>query len=83
MRAARRRLNLTLNTAAKLAGVDRSVLSKIETGERADVRLSTAVSLCRALGLSLDDVTGLNRRPSLLFAIGAEPFRGLAPPLHQ
>lgn len=56
---AARKGRLTLNAAADLAGVDKSLLLKLETGQRMDVRLSTAVRLCKAFGLSLDEIAGL------------------------
>jgi transcriptional regulator with XRE-family HTH domain len=62
VRAARERLGLTLNEAARRANVDKGLLYRIETGERTDVRLSTAVALCKALGLSLDYIA--SRKPA-------------------
>lgn len=60
LRSARRTLGLSVRDFAVKAGLAPSMLSRIENGGRKDLRLSTAVRLCRAAGLSLDYVTGLS-----------------------
>jgi transcriptional regulator with XRE-family HTH domain len=58
VRALRERRKLSLNELARRSGIAPSVLSRVETGERDDLRLSTAVRLCRALEISLDQLAG-------------------------
>ena len=60
VRSARERRGWNLQQLSDAANVDKSILSRIEAGEREDVRLSTAVSICRALGIRLDDFAGVS-----------------------
>ena len=50
---------MTLAEVAELADLTKSMLSRIENGNR-NVLLATASKLCRALGLSLDRAIGLS-----------------------
>jgi len=59
---ARARRKLSLNEVARAAHISPSVLLRMERGERANVRLTTAIGLCEALGLSLDALFGLRAR---------------------
>lgn len=59
LRAARLERGLSLTDVARDAGISISLLSRIETGDRDDLRLSTAVALCRTLGLSIDKMANL------------------------
>ena len=59
LRVARTKLGLSLTDVARDAKISISMLSRIEAGTRDDLRLSTAVALCRTLGLSLDEIAGL------------------------
>lgn len=60
LRQARERKGWTLLEVSEAAGVDKSILSRIESGDRLDFRVSTAVAICHALDISLDELTGLD-----------------------
>lgn len=59
IRRARKKHGLGFIETAQRAGIDKSLLSKLERGERNDMRLSTAIKLSKALCISLDDLAGL------------------------
>lgn len=59
VKKARQARNMTLTFLAQEAGISKSLLSRIESGDRVDIRLSTATKLCKELGLSLDRIQGL------------------------
>jgi transcriptional regulator with XRE-family HTH domain len=50
---------MTQQQLAVKAGLSISVVSQIEQGQKVDPRVSTAVALAGALGLSMDDLLGL------------------------
>jgi transcriptional regulator with XRE-family HTH domain len=58
LKTARERQHRTVTEVASAAGITQEALSKIEGGDR-DPRLANAASLCKALGLSLDELLGL------------------------
>lgn len=58
VRVVRRRRGLSVETAAGLAGIDKSFLSRLERGERAFVRRGLLENLAAALGCSVADLTG-------------------------
>ncbi|MBV9314334.1 MAG: helix-turn-helix transcriptional regulator [Pseudonocardia sp.] len=58
VRVIRRRRGLSAETAAGLAGIDKSFLSRLERGERAFVRRGLLENLATALGCSVADLTG-------------------------
>lgn len=51
----RERSGLTLRELADRSGVSRTVLSRLETGERDDLKVSSFRKIAQALGRSLDD----------------------------
>lgn len=48
-----------LRDLARASGVDVSLISRLESGERQSVSLDAAMKLARALGLSLDYLAGM------------------------
>lgn len=48
-----------LRDLARASGVDVSLISRLESGERQSVSLDAAMKLARALGLSLDYLSGM------------------------
>lgn len=64
---------------AKAAGVDPSIVQRFMSGERNDLRLSTASLLCAALGLRLVPTA---RRPSVRGRANPanNPLKTVAPP---
>ena len=56
---ARARLGWTRETLAFHSGLSWSAITQIESGRRADVRLSTLIALAEALGVSLDYLGGV------------------------
>ncbi|HXV91809.1 MAG TPA: helix-turn-helix transcriptional regulator [Pseudonocardia sp.] len=58
VRAIRRRRGLSLSVAAGLAGISKSYLSRLESGERAFTRRGLVEDLAYALGCSPVDLTG-------------------------
>ena len=54
LRKARERRKLTTRDLAKLASVDHTWISRLETGERQNVSLQVALRLAQALDVSLD-----------------------------
>lgn len=58
VRTIRRRRGLALETAAGLAGIDKSFLSRLERGERAFIRRRLLEDLALALSCSVADLTG-------------------------
>jgi transcriptional regulator with XRE-family HTH domain len=59
IRKARKKHGLGFIETAQRAGIDKSLLSKLERGERNDMRLSTAIKLSKALRISLEDLAGI------------------------
>ena len=59
IRNARKKYGLGFIETARRADIDKSLLSRLERGERNDVRLSTALRLSKALRISLADLAGL------------------------
>lgn len=57
----RESLGLNYTDTAKLIGFDVSYPRKIENAERFDMRLSTALAICKAFQITLDDL--LYRNP--------------------
>jgi transcriptional regulator with XRE-family HTH domain len=57
-RMIRRRRGMSIETAAGLAGIDKSHLSRLERGERAFIRRGLLENLAAALGCSVADLTG-------------------------
>lgn len=57
-RKIRRRRGLSVETAAGLAGIDKSFLSRLETGKRAFTRRGLLEDLASALSCSVADLTG-------------------------
>src|ERR687893_1866891 len=57
-RAIRRRRGLSLDVAAGLAGISKSYLSRLETGQRQFERRGLLDDLAAALGCSVVDLTG-------------------------
>lgn len=62
---ARSRKGLSIQSLARAAKVDPSLISRLETGKVLDVRVSVAARLCGALGLRLDDLVDGRRRAEL------------------
>jgi transcriptional regulator with XRE-family HTH domain len=58
VKAARERLGWSREALAYHSGVSWSAIAQIETGRRADVRLSSLSALARALGVSIDHLVG-------------------------
>lgn len=58
LKMARTGAGLSLREAAGAAGMDPSLLSRIERGEVSDIGLSKAVALCAAYGITLEDLIG-------------------------
>ena len=56
LKTARRIARLTQNQLAKLAGVDDSSISRLERGERNDLRYVTAVRIARALNVEPHEI---------------------------
>lgn len=56
LRRLRERSNLSQAQLAKLAGVRQTDISRLETGQRGNVRFELVARLAAALSLSLDDV---------------------------
>jgi transcriptional regulator with XRE-family HTH domain len=68
LRAARERLGWSKEALAYHSGVSWSAISQIESGRRADVRLSSLSALARALGVTIDYLGGgaAARPPTML-----------------
>lgn len=58
LKAARERLGWSRETLAHESGVSWSAIAQIESGRRADVRLSSLSALARALGVTIDYLSG-------------------------
>jgi transcriptional regulator with XRE-family HTH domain len=58
VRRVRTRRGLSLEQAAELAGIGKSYLSKLETGQRRFIRRGLIEDLAQALGCSVADLTG-------------------------
>jgi transcriptional regulator with XRE-family HTH domain len=55
IRAARERCGLGFIEAARRARIDKSLLSRLENGERENIRFDTAIRLSKALRISLPE----------------------------
>jgi transcriptional regulator with XRE-family HTH domain len=56
LKSHRLRTRLSQSAVARRAGLDASVLSNIETGNRASLRFETVVKIAEVLGVSLDAI---------------------------
>lgn len=75
IRRAKEDRRLTISELAELSGVSQSVVAKTTAGSQVDAKLINAAALCKALGLSLDEVCGLER--------ATETDEGLRRRLHE
>src|SRR4051812_3402394 len=66
VRGARERRGWSRETLAHHSGLSWSAISQIETGRRADIRLSSLGALASALDISLDYLTGADPRRGLM-----------------
>ena len=48
--------DLSLRDAAKLSGVGKTHISRLESGERPDPRMSTLLKLSQAMGITVDEL---------------------------
>jgi transcriptional regulator with XRE-family HTH domain len=78
LRAYRMRGNLSLTDVSNATGLDASLISRIETGAIADIKLRTMVKLASALGFRLADFAA---EAGLLNTTGPEPTRRALPRL--
>lgn len=62
LKSCRQSKRLTLRELAKLATVDAGWISRLESGERQNISLLAAVRLANALHVSLDYLSGRDRR---------------------
>lgn len=77
-RTIRRRRGMSLNTAAGLAGISKSYLSKLETGDRGFERRGLLEDLANALGCAVVELTG---QPYLPGDRGSAEALATLPPL--
>jgi transcriptional regulator with XRE-family HTH domain len=56
LREKREEAGLRQEDLADLSGVDRGLISKLETGARGNINLHTAVAIARALGTTVDSL---------------------------
>lgn len=70
IRELREQAGVTRSALARAAHLDPAVLSRIEAGERSDLRFSTVCRLAAALGVSTDDIAA---RAGLLKHKGVVP----------
>ena len=61
LRRAREHKGLNLRQLAKLAEIDHTYISRLETGGRTNVSLMQAKRLCEELGVSLDWLAGIRK----------------------
>jgi transcriptional regulator with XRE-family HTH domain len=86
LRAARERRSWSRETLAHAAGLSWAAVVQIESGRRADVRLSSLLALADALEVSLDELAGRPTRPlgglvhRALFYDGHDDFLAAAVP---
>jgi transcriptional regulator with XRE-family HTH domain len=57
LRAIRKKIGMSQGDVFRNSGytIDKSVISRIETGQIADPRVSTMIRICRALGISVEE----------------------------
>ena len=58
IKEARRQRGFTLRQFAKRSRIAESHLSRLESGEQADPRMSTLIRLADALGITIDELAG-------------------------
>lgn len=63
LRELRTAAGLTQQGLAQAAGLSVSLIAQIEQGSTSDPKLSTATAICRALGVSIDKLAGLEGEP--------------------
>jgi transcriptional regulator with XRE-family HTH domain len=68
LKSKREAFNMSIADVAREADISPSMLSRIESGEREDLRLSTAARLCEVLQLSLDELAGVKADTNALKA---------------
>ena len=62
IRNAKDRSGMTLEELSEKSGVSFSTVSRLYAGTQADPRLYNSAAICKALGLSLDELFGLENR---------------------
>lgn len=62
VRAVREKQLLTQEKLAQMAGISRTTLSKIESGEDVSVKSETLLSLSEALGTTIDELIFFDRK---------------------
>lgn len=94
LKAQRKRLGLTLERTAELAGVSRNTVRNLERGASADCSLGVAERICGAVGLELflgirgsktrvEDLPTAAPSPLPGGMIGIPPFDGSNPASHN
>ena len=61
IREAKEKKRYTISNLVDLSGVSRSAVSKLLDGSQMDPKLYNSVAMCMVLGLSLDELFGLNK----------------------
>lgn len=64
VRQAKEEQQITIDRIVEQSGVSVSTVTKIVSGAQTDPKLSVAASVCQALNLSLDEVTGIVPAPT-------------------
>ena len=62
VRAVREKQLLTQEKLAQMAGISRTTLSKIESGEDVSVKSETLLSLSEALGTTIDELIFFDKK---------------------
>jgi transcriptional regulator with XRE-family HTH domain len=68
LRRVRRAKDLTQQELGKLAGVNYTTISRIESGEAKQIYVETFRALAKALGVSADYLLGLSNDPGPIFS---------------